>query len=120
MFLLCFRTYRLNPDIYEARLPLRWGRPHTSPLLIGVLCAGRATSSGGSGRPDGPITPQSQPYQLTLLSDWQGLLPLAGSSFHAFDNDSGLKNICFSFFYWLPESLSFAWSGLPMGEKLQD
>ena len=117
--LKCFRTYR-HLHRHEAGPFLRWKGAHTDRLHSGVLSAGRATSSGGSGRPDGLITPQSQPYHLTLLSDRQRLLPLAGSPFHAFDNDSGLKKICFSFFYWLPESLSFAWSGLPKGEKLQD
>ena len=77
--------------MYEAGPFLRWKGAHTVRLHTGVSSAGRATSSGGSGRPDGLITPQSQPYQLTLLSDWQRLLPLAGSPVHAFDNHVGLK-----------------------------
>ena len=95
--LKCFRTYR-HLHRHEAGPFLRWKGAHTDRLHSGVLSAGRATSSGGSGRPDGLITPQSQPYHLTLLSDRQRLLPLAGSPFHAFDNDSGLKYVCFFFF----------------------
>ena len=58
MFLLSFRSYRLNPDIYEACPPLRWGGAHTGLHHFGVTSAQRATPSGGGSRLDGLVTLQ--------------------------------------------------------------
>ena len=70
-----FRPFRLNPDIYEACPPLRWGGAHTSSHHSGVWCAGRATPSGGGSRPDGLATGGVRTDHLTALVAGNGHCP---------------------------------------------
>ena len=57
-------------NIYEAGPLLRWRGAHTGAVLFGVLCAQRATHSGGGSRLDGPVTLQKWTDPPLLLSDW--------------------------------------------------